>query len=74
MNVAQSSHLQRYDYEPNTEMLTVEFQNGTAYTYSGVPQLVYNNLVQNGGGGTYFWSAIRDRFPTTNVFDPRGTK
>lgn len=70
MNVAQSSHLQTYDYEPNSQVLTVQFANGSVYQYSGVPQTVFDTLQQNGGGGTYFWSKIRDQYPATKLVGP----
>jgi hypothetical protein len=69
--VAQSSHLQSYSYDANTETLTVQFQNGTIYQYTGVPQTEYWNLAQNGGAGTYFWAKIRNNYPTQKIFDPR---
>ena len=60
--VAQSSHLQNYDYDPETQVLTIQFQNGAVYQYSGVPSFEFENLRQNGGSGTLFWSRIRDRY------------
>lgn len=71
MPVAQSSHLENYDYDTDSQTLTVEFWNGTIYTYAGVPQHEFVNMQQSGGAGTYFWSKIRDRYPTTKIFDPR---
>lgn len=72
MPVAQSSHLQSYDYDPETQILTVEFVNGTIYQYAGVPQTEYWNLAQNGGSGTYFHSKIRNNYNFQKIFDPRG--
>ena len=71
MPIAQSSHLQSYEYDPENQVLTIEFQNGTIYQYDGVPEHEFFNLQQSGGGGTYFWSQIRDRFPARKIFDPR---
>lgn len=71
MNVSQSSHLQNYSYDEESQILTVGFQNGTIYAYRGVPQYVHQELQQNGGGGTYFWAKIRNSYPVTKVFDPR---
>ena len=71
MAIAQSSHLQSYDYDPNTQILTVEFQNGAVYTYTGVPQNVFAGLAQNGGGGTFFWTNIRYQYPTTKIIGAR---
>lgn len=72
MRVAQSSHLQSYDYDPDSQTLTVQFQNGAIYQYTGVPHTEYWNLAQNGGSGTYFHAKIRNSYPTTKIFDPRG--
>lgn len=74
MRIAQSSHLQSYSYDENTQTLTVQFQNGAIYQYANVPQTEYWNLAQNGGSGTYFHAKIRDNYPTTKIFDPRGAK
>lgn len=71
MPVAQSSHLQRYDYDGDTLTLTVEFQNGSVYQYAGVPITEFNNMVQSGGAGTYFWAKIRYQYPTTKIVGPR---
>lgn len=72
--VAQSSHLQSYDYDPNTQVLTVQFVNGAVYQYSGVPLTEYHNLVQSGGAGTYFWTKIRDQYPTAKIVDAPSKK
>ena len=71
MPIAQSSHLQSYEYDPDTETMTITFQNGSIYQYSGVPITEFYNMAQNGGAGTYFHAKIRNRYPTTKIFDPR---
>ena len=71
MRVAQSSHLQSYSYDADSQVLTVEFQNGTIYQYAGVPHTEYFNLSQSGGAGTYFHAKIRGQYPTQKIFDPR---
>ena len=72
MRTAQSSHLQAYDYNPQTQTLTIQFQNGAIYTYDGVPETEYFNLQQAGGAGSYFWAKIRNRYPTQKIVDPNG--
>jgi hypothetical protein len=67
MPVAQSSHLQNYEYDPNTQTLVIQFVNGAVYRYDGVPLTEFNNLAQQGGGGVYFWTKIRGKYPTTLV-------
>lgn len=72
MPTAQSSHLQSYSYDQDTQTLTVEFVNGSVYQYTRVPPTEYWNLAQNGGGGSYFWSKIRNNYSFQKIFDPRG--
>jgi len=67
--VAQSSHLQSYEYDPDGQVLTVQFVNGSVYQYGGVPETEFYNMAQSGGAGTYFWTKIRDRYPTTKIVD-----
>ena len=69
MPIAQSSHLQSYDYDPESQTLQVTFVNGDIYRYSGVPHTEYWNLVQSGGSGAYFRSKIRTSYPYEKIFD-----
>jgi len=71
MPVAQSSHLQSYDYDTNSQTLTVEFTNGTVYQYPGVSLEDFNRLAQSGGGGTAFWAFIRNKYTGAKVADTR---
>ena len=64
MPVAQSSHLQNYEYDPNSQLLTIQFVNGAVYQYAGVPAYEFYNMAQSGGAGTYFWAKIRGKYPT----------
>lgn len=63
----QSHHIERIQYEPNTQTLRIEFTNGAVYDYAGVPLTVWNGLDQAGSTGTYFWANIRNRYPTTRI-------
>lgn len=74
MPVAQSSHLQHYEYDPNSQVLTIQFVNGSIYTYGNVPETEFHNMAQSGGAGTYFWMKIRDKYPTTKIVGPGGNK
>lgn len=69
MPTAQSSHLQSYDYDEETQTLLVTFTNGDIYRYSNVPATEYWNLVQSGGSGSYFHSKIRMSYPYEQIFD-----
>jgi protein involved in polysaccharide export with SLBB domain len=67
MPVSQSSHLQAWEYEPNSQTLTVQFQNSAVYQYSGVPQTVVDAFAQSGGSGTYFHAKINQQYHTTKL-------
>lgn len=69
MPVAQSSHLQSYEYDPESQTLQVTFVNGDIYQYYNVPQTEYWNLAQSGGSGAYFHSKIRMGYNYQKIFD-----
>lgn len=71
MPIAQSSHLQSYDYDPESRTLLITFVTGAIYRYYDVPQTEYWNLVQSGGAGSYFHAKIRNNYSFTKIFDPR---
>lgn len=56
-----SSSLSEATYDPETETLTVEFQNGDRYDYFNVPNGKYRALSRAGSAGKYFYSEIRNR-------------
>lgn len=70
MAIAQSSHLQTYDYDAESQTLTITFQNGSIYQYSGVSLPDFTKLVQAGGGGSVFWSTIRNKYPGQKLVGP----
>jgi len=74
MPVAQSSHLQSYDYDGASQTLTVQFLNGTVYQYPGVSLEDFTRLAQAGGGGTVFWSLIRNKYSGTKIADVKRQK
>ena len=69
-NVAQSSHLQAYDYDTESQTLMITFQNGATYQYSGVSLADFQELARAGGGGTVFWDRIRTKYPATKISGP----
>lgn len=62
-----SSSLLAVAYQPEQEWLRVEFVRGEAYGYSGVPEVVYHDLLLAESKGRYFNQWIRDRFPYEKV-------
>jgi hypothetical protein len=58
-----STNLRAAAYDPTTQVLTIEFRSGSAYTYKPVPQNVYAGLLAAGSHGRYFHRWIRGRYP-----------
>lgn len=58
-----SSSLARLSYDRRQAILQVEFRDGTAYQYAGVPLRTYHSLLQADSKGAYFNHFIRSRFP-----------
>ncbi len=46
-----------------TGSLTINFNDGTSYTYSGVSPLVYANLLRSVSKGWFFNKYIRNSYP-----------
>ena len=63
-----SSSLLAVAYQPEQEWLRVEFVCGEVYGYSGVPEVVYHDLLLAESKGRYFNQWIRDRFPMKKSF------
>jgi len=58
-----SSSLAQVAYDGRRAMLQVEFRDGTAYQYAGVPLWTYHELLRADSKGAYFNHHIRNRFP-----------
>lgn len=67
MRVAQSSHLQQYEYDEKTQTLVIQFTNGAIYSYSGVDPNSYFSFAQSASPGQYFHSKIKGKYDTTNI-------
>lgn len=55
----QSSNLASVGYDSSISMLEIEFNNGGIYQYYGVPQEIYEGLMNAGSKGTYFHQNIK---------------
>ena len=62
-----SSNLQSVGYDPNSQTLEVEFNSGSIYQYTGVPESVYQGLMGAASHGSYLAQNIRDRYPYTRI-------
>lgn len=58
-----SSSLARLSYDRQQAILQVEFRDGTAYQYAGVPLMTYLDLLRADSKGAFFNQHIRSRFP-----------
>lgn len=56
-----SSNISSVGYENRT--LYVSFHSGSTYTYSGVPQYVYEELLDASSKGKYFAANIKNSYP-----------
>lgn len=60
-----SSNLRSIGYDPDTSTLEIEFIKSGLYQYHGVPQEVYDELMQAGSHGSYFNAHIKNVYATT---------
>lgn len=57
-----SSNVFAIGYDPNSEVLEVEFTNGAVYSYSGVPPGEYEGFMNADSKGKYLHSNIKGRY------------
>jgi len=62
-----SSNLRSIGYEPETAILEVEFNSSAIYQYHGVPQEVFDSLMQAGSKGIYFNANIKNSYSTSKL-------
>ena len=63
----QSSNLAAIGYDSGTEVLEVEFLNGSVYEYRNVSQSVYDGLMNAPSHGLYFNHEIRMSYPYEKI-------
>lgn len=56
----QSSNLRSVGYDAKNQLLEIQFHSGGVYRYFGVPESVYQGLLQAQSKGSYFGNRIRD--------------
>lgn len=62
-----SSNISSIGYDPTTQVLEIEFHDGSVYQYDGVPQPVYEGLMSASSHGQYFHQHIKDVYPYRKV-------
>jgi len=58
----QSSNLRSIGYDPNSEILEIEFHHGGVYQYFNVPSEIYANLLAASSKGQYHAHYIKYRY------------
>jgi hypothetical protein len=66
--VVGSSMILSLGYEPQDNVLEIEFQNGKIYHYAMVPESVFRDFVNAPSAGDFFLKSIRSRYPFNEVF------
>lgn len=67
MTPLKSSVLSAADYDEANQTLTLNFHNGTSYTYVNVPRETFRDLTLAESAGQFFQNAIRPHFQGTKV-------
>jgi KTSC domain len=57
-----STALASAEYDDETETLTITFTSGRSYTYDGVPEDIYDRLLQDPSPGRFYADYIKDQF------------
>lgn len=64
---AGSTGMKSIRYDPETQILRIEFESGGVYEYIGVPPEVYDELLIAGSRGWFFREFVRERYPFEKV-------
>lgn len=62
-----SSNIRSIGYDPDREVMTVEFTGGSRYEYDHVPGHVYTEFVNAESHGGHFHANIRPSFPGRRI-------
>lgn len=57
-----SSNLQGVAYDAELQKLYIEFKGGSRYTYSDVPEEIYDGLMASASKGSFFADNIKDAY------------
>lgn len=62
-----SSNIASIGYDAPSQTLEVEFQSGTIYQYYGVPENMYDQLMQAGSKGRFLNTYIKNAYGYSRV-------
>ena len=57
-----SSNVQSVGYDPDSSILEVEFNNGSVYQYSAVPQGEFDGLMAAASIGAYLHARVKNSY------------
>lgn len=63
----ESSNIGGFDYEPQNNVLIVEFKTGGRYKYFDVPEAVYEQMKRAPSKGQYLAQNVKNRFRYARV-------
>lgn len=58
-----SSNIAAIGYSDDSQILEVEFNDGSVYQYSGVPPSEYDGIMNADSKGKYLHANVRKRYP-----------
>lgn len=62
-----SSFIRNVSWDPNSEVLLLQFTSGSTWAYHGVPQHIYESLVRSPSVGEYFNKNVRNKYPSETI-------
>lgn len=65
MHFVDSSMIQAFGYDEDSQMLMVIFNSGKTYQYSEVPKEIYDELLEADSKGRYMGDCVIDCYPYT---------
>lgn len=67
MNYVESSNLRAVGYDACSAVLVIEFKDGSAYEYYGVPEYIFNELLGADSKGKYANQNIYKNYAQTKI-------
>jgi len=62
-----SSNIESIGYDAASKILEVEFKNGGIYQYKGIPQEIYNELMEADSVGSFLSRRIKRMFECERI-------
>ena len=62
-----SSNIDGVHYDPQSQVMTVEFTNKSRHEYTGVPDDVHEDFLNADSAGRFFHSNIKGKYKSTKI-------